>query len=94
MTELEKEADEYAKKDCPDNFLCTRSIAKRGYLAGAKPRDKRIAELEAQIEKMKCCKNCKFRDEYNDEDYERCISCCPENDNWEFGPNSREFGEC
>lgn len=86
--ELEKEADEYAKKDCPDNFLCTRSIAKRGYLAGAKPRDKRIAELEAQIEKMKCCQNCKFRhEECNDADWrkEACIGCCPQNDNWEFG---------
>ena len=29
-----------------------------GYLAGAEPREKRIAELEAQIEKMKNCKNC------------------------------------
>lgn len=46
--ELEKEADEYAKKDCPDNFLCTRDIAKRGYLAGAEPREKRIAELEQE----------------------------------------------
>lgn len=29
-----------------------------GYLAGAEPREKRIAELEAQIKKMKCCSNC------------------------------------
>ena len=28
------------------------------YLAGAEPKEKRIAELEAQIEKMKCCQNC------------------------------------
>ena len=28
------------------------------YLASAEPREKRIAELEAQIEKMKCCENC------------------------------------
>ena len=28
------------------------------YIAGAEPREKRIAELEAQIEKMKCCQNC------------------------------------
>ena len=28
------------------------------YLAEAEPREKRIAELEAQIEKMKNCKNC------------------------------------
>lgn len=30
----------------------------QGYLAGAEPREKRIADLEAQIEKMKCCFNC------------------------------------
>ena len=30
----------------------------QGYLAGAEPREKRIAELEAQIEKMKVCQNC------------------------------------
>lgn len=28
------------------------------YLAGAEPREKRIVELEQQIEKMKNCKNC------------------------------------
>ena len=28
------------------------------YIASAEPREKRIAELEAQIEKMKCCSNC------------------------------------
>ena len=28
-----------------------------GYITSAKPREKRIAELEAQIEKMKCCKD-------------------------------------
>ena len=30
----------------------------KAYLAGAEPREKRIAELEAQIEEMKCCGNC------------------------------------
>lgn len=52
IKELEKEADEYAKKDCPDNFLCTRDIARRSYLAGAAPREKRIAELEQQVSKL------------------------------------------
>ena len=32
----------------------------QGYHTGAEPREKRIAELEAQIEKMKCCPNCDF----------------------------------
>ena len=30
-----------------------------GYLDSAEPREKKITELEAQIEKMKCCGNCK-----------------------------------
>jgi len=30
----------------------------KGYIAGAEPREKRIEELEQQIEKMKCCYNC------------------------------------
>jgi hypothetical protein len=29
-----------------------------GYLSGAEPREKRIEELEQQIEKMKSCTNC------------------------------------
>ena len=42
-------------------------------------------ELESQIKKMHCCENCKFRNEYHDADWknEKCISCCPKNDNWE-----------
>ena len=34
----------------------------------AEPREKRIAELEAQIEKMKCCANCK----HSRTEYEHC----------------------
>ena len=57
--ELEKEAYLYAKnsKDVQD-FECGFDIAFKSYLASAEPREKRIAELEAQIEKMKCCENC------------------------------------
>jgi hypothetical protein len=43
------------------------------YLAGAEPREKRIAELEAQIEKMKCCGNCKYYQFQNDARYYTCI---------------------
>ena len=39
----------------------------KAYLASAEPREKRIAELEAQIEKMKCCENCKR--------YKPCVTC-------------------
>ena len=37
---------------------------KNGYSNGAEPREKRIAELEAQIEKMKRCFNCKYRNKF------------------------------
>jgi hypothetical protein len=63
---------------------------KQAFLAGAKSREKRIAELEAQIEKMKCCGNC---------GNERCTSkyrgnsayhrqsdgyACADNEDWEI----------
>ena len=58
--ELEKEAEEkYSEVDrefiaCQDEG----EVFNIGYILGAEPREKRIAELEAQIEKMKCCGNC------------------------------------
>ena len=61
------------------------------YLAGAKPREKRIAELEAQIEKMKCCYNCKHFDKlYNLCELTRftlkkCL--CNSLDKWEIKEN-------
>jgi hypothetical protein len=46
---------------------------------------KKVAELEAQIEKMKCCGNCKFQEI---EDYTGCpicnISNCNFNSKWEL----------
>ena len=55
--ELEKEATAYAL-EWGDKTDGTYACCRDGYLAGAEPREKRIAELEAQIEKMKCCYNC------------------------------------
>jgi NAD-dependent SIR2 family protein deacetylase len=59
---LDKRLGTYAyirKQDCYTNYV-------DGYTDGAEPREKRIAELEAQIEKMKCCYNCKHsRTEYD-----------------------------
>ena len=60
IEELKKEAEEFT--DSKKSFwrqgrTCIDSV-KQAYLAGAEPREKRIAELEAQIEKMKCCGNC------------------------------------
>jgi len=62
--ELEKEAEEWIKDH--SGLIGSYTFVKydydsmqKSYLAGAEPREKRIAELEAQIEKMKCCHNCK-----------------------------------
>jgi len=90
IEELEKEAEERYKEHLADPNYYESSEEEsylRGFQEGVEPREKRIAELEAQIEKMKCCSNCKFRNEFDDADVksERCIGCCPENDNWEFG---------
>jgi hypothetical protein len=57
--ELEKEAEDYAEQcyGWTNNDLAL-DVAKATYITSAEPREKRIAELEAQIEKMKCCYNC------------------------------------
>lgn len=60
--ELKKEADKYAGKyvvgyatpDLDSDFRANMfEASKEGYLAGAEPREKRITDLEIQIEKMK-----------------------------------------
>ena len=60
--ELEKEADNYAEQhafrvpyDGSNKFYddVDFKASKEGYLAGAESREKRIAELKAQIEEMK-----------------------------------------
>ena len=68
--ELKQKAEEYALEKCKECYMCNSEengernycakfeSRKEGYIAGAEPREKRIAELEAQIEKMKCCENC------------------------------------
>ena len=62
--ELEKEAEEWviSNTEIYDDKIgieCEKEPqVKEAYLASAEPREKRIAELEAQIEKMKCCQNC------------------------------------
>ncbi len=59
--ELEEEAYQYDKEHLRDNGTrwYHNVTIREAYLAGAKPREKRIAELEAQIEKMKCCEICR-----------------------------------
>ena len=73
--ELEKEAEEYIKANNLEWELeCYRTSpigeVKQAYLAGAEPREKRIAELEVQIEKLidfvlskiECCDVCPMTD--------------------------------
>lgn len=81
--ELKQEAEEKAKKrtkgfKCQDN--CEKSYI-MGALDFAEPREKRIAELEAQIEKMKCCENCAWW--YKLPNGQRdCAETCENRDNW------------
>lgn len=57
--ELEKEAKYYAEENKMNLIDYHDGIGlEEAYIAGAEPREKRIAELKAQIEKMKCCSNC------------------------------------
>ena len=63
--ELKQEAEEYAEGmamyyesahgSIPSQF---EKYLRNAYISSAEPREKRIAELETQIEKMKCCENC------------------------------------
>ena len=61
---LEIEAEKYVyeklRLDKGEQF----KYAKKIYLAGAKPREKRIAELEQQIEKMKRYLDCEYCEHY------------------------------
>ena len=66
---LEKEATEYAL-EWGDKTDGTYACCRDGYLAGAGPREKRIEELEQQIEKLidfvlsktECCDVCPITD--------------------------------
>lgn len=56
--ELEKEANKYADDYATPDLDCSFraymfEASKEGYLAGAEPREKRIAELEEQLNKAK-----------------------------------------
>lgn len=87
--ELEKEADEYSNnwkinKKANLNFaelVELRAVIYKAYLAGAEPREKRIAELEAQIEKVKCCTNCR----HSRTEYEHCRT--NKHEKWEIKEN-------
>ena len=62
------------------------TFAEQAYIASGKPREKRIEELEQQIEKMKCGQNCKHSYLYQEDrkckfTYCDCINC---KDKWEL----------
>ena len=69
--ELKQEANKYAKGITEKYVFMEHGRASAlGYLAGAEPREKRIAELEAQVEKLidfvlsktECCDVCPITD--------------------------------
>lgn len=84
--ELEKEIEEYLEnkhckkvcscdeiKECGEGIRirCASFICRKELIVNfAEPREKRIEELEAQNEKMKCCGNCENR--YGQEKCEDC----------------------
>ena len=88
--ELKQKAEEYGLEKCRECYMCNSEengdriycakleSRKEGYIAGAEPREKRIAELEAQIEKMKCCFNCK----HSRTEYEHCKT--DKHEKWEI----------
>lgn len=79
--DLEKEAYQYDVEHLRDNGTrwYHNVTVREAYLAGAEPREKRITELEAQIEKMKCCQNCR---KFNNLSYDcTCAEVCNE---WEI----------
>ena len=91
--ELEKEAEENSFRYTLDKPWACEVERKqimahfgKGYFAGAEPREKRIAELEQQIEKMKCCWNCFYNCE--DCEYKDCDNCpcntCVEHNYWKI----------
>lgn len=86
--ELEKEVEEYIDKLTKDWFDGEYSFSveelRQAIFHFAEPREKRIAELEAQIEKMKCCENCADYDgqdcDADNENYCRCFTGDKNND--------------
>ena len=80
--ELEKEAEQYAVENWEhyEEGQTDYKALKQAYLDSAEPREKRIAELEAQIEKMKCCSNCVYLAGCDLSGYEECKNF----DKWEL----------
>ena len=82
--ELEKEAREYLADHSEYSVVFGETFVAVDTLTAmidfAEPREKRIAELEAQIVKMKCCGNCIYQGECDLSGYEECKNF----DKWEL----------
>ena len=77
-----KHADAYATPDLDDSFRTDIYEAnKDGYIAGATEATK---ELEARIEKMKCCENC---NNFMHRIDHRCNTKCKNLSEWEIKEN-------
>lgn len=78
---LEKEFHKYLK-DSSDYYDPREPLTERKllqmWLDCAEPREKRIEELKAQIDKMKCCFNCK----HSRTEYEHCKT--DKHEKWEL----------
>lgn len=57
---LEKEAEEWVNKNKPVQDEWEDSDIIQAIIDTSEPREKRIEELKAQIEKMKSCVNCRY----------------------------------
>ena len=57
-----KELENEAEKKCKLNDQIHRDCFVDGYIKAAEPREKRIAKLEAQIEKMECWHKMDYND--------------------------------
>jgi hypothetical protein len=81
MTEEEfrKEATTTVQWECTP--MIDRPTFINGYITGAEPREKQIIELEAQIEKMKCCENC---NNFMHRVDHRCNTKCKNLSEWEI----------
>lgn len=60
MTEEELREEATSTVEWESVPMIDRPLFVFAYVKGALTREKRIEELEAQIEKMKCCRNCKY----------------------------------
>lgn len=97
--ELEKKAFEYREKLEPYTVLGYPDVEipvyealdiNRAYVAGAKELQEENEQLKQQIEKMKCCENCKHHSFWGNElkcnllDYDAEFECLKSKNKWEL----------